>query len=633
MSTELLPVTDEVLHDFCDSVYLTDQRTFGFVGETGSGKTTRVPPALFSRMLDPFQEIKILMPTRIAAINAATFVAQQMGVELGGLVGYRTGPKKLVSAATRITYMTVEYELMVQFFGTSENVIIVMDEIHNFSAVQESLLAWLMRELQSRRDFKLIIMSATLDIKSMSNYLGGCPFVIVAGRSFPLVWRTGHDPLRVAVRLLKSRKNVQMFVRGVPEITAMTEAIRKLIGSLAEIIPLHSELTLAEETLAFKSYSKPKCVISTNYGENSITIADIDAVVSDGSVRFEVMIDGIRTLVIAEMSQDAMRQQAGRASRTKPGQFWDCSGIPFDKRRRYQIPEIQRVSLGHLGLRFASVGVDFSDLRFKHLPNHANISRAYAQLKTLGALDANGEMTEIGTFMSRLPIDIQLARMVFEAQRLGVVAQVMTIAACIESKGIRDMSGADKTSADDNDWYSWKALTNETKSDLLAELDCFARASRMTTAERLVASIDEKRFSNAVEIREHLARSLMLAGIRDIDTSSDRSQILMACVAGLKDHVYRKAKDGFYTNTSGHLRKLARGNVIEDAGGGYIVGLPFSLEVIHQGEGQKVPKIKLVELILFPSVVPRGWIKEPIEGPRLARGERSSNRRSKRVLR
>ena len=55
--------------------------------ETGSGKTTQVPQILFERSLVG-GEIVVLQPRRLAARSVARRVAQEMGVELGGLVAH-----------------------------------------------------------------------------------------------------------------------------------------------------------------------------------------------------------------------------------------------------------------------------------------------------------------------------------------------------------------------------------------------------------------------------------------------------------------------------------------------------------------------------------------------------------------
>lgn len=612
MLTEELPVTPEILDRLCNLIFDTDTKAVVFVGETGSGKTTLVPPALYLRLTAPFKEIVVLMPTRISTVAAATYVAKLMGVQLGGLVGYRTGFEKNYSRDTKVFFETVAYELALQLNSERQGLIVVMDELHNYSEPQVVVLAWLQREINRRNDMKLVTMSATIDADTVSTYLGNCPVITVPGRSFPVTWHTAKDAAGTTAYLLSQGKNVQLFVEGKAQIKEMTAIVSAMINGKAEFLPLHSELTVEDQERVFSNYPLPRCVISTNAGESSITIPNNHAVVSNGRVRTMTVIDGIKTLIVTDTPQDSMKQQAGRAGRQINGEFWDCSGKPFRKRPKYQVPEIQRVPLGQVILKLAAVDVVASDLNFLHLPNPQNIKLAVERLKSLGALESKGKITEIGLLMSRLPAEVQIARMVVEAQRLGVLEQVVTIAACVEAKGVRDFANENSPFSGVDDRDNWKALTAEDRSDLLAELDCYLRAERMTPDERLVAGIHEKRFLRAVEIRDHLVRALRSVDIEVVSTNTDRNEVLRACVAGLQDHVYRPIGNGQYVNGSGSPRQLAHGNVIEEAGKNLIVGIPFGLEVARKHKGQKVPKMEMVDLILFPSIVPKDWVRSPV---------------------
>ncbi len=72
-------------------------------GETGSGKTTQLPQiclALGRRMIGHTQ------PRRLAARSVAARIAQEMDVQLGGLVGVKVRFGDTTSKATRIKLMT-----------------------------------------------------------------------------------------------------------------------------------------------------------------------------------------------------------------------------------------------------------------------------------------------------------------------------------------------------------------------------------------------------------------------------------------------------------------------------------------------------------------------------------------------
>ena len=72
---------------------------------TGSGKTTQVPQIL-SRAGCVQGQIVVLEPRRLAARMTARRVAEEMGCALGEDVGFQTRFERVVSARTRIRFVT-----------------------------------------------------------------------------------------------------------------------------------------------------------------------------------------------------------------------------------------------------------------------------------------------------------------------------------------------------------------------------------------------------------------------------------------------------------------------------------------------------------------------------------------------
>ena len=58
-------------------------------GETGSGKTTQIPKILLEMGRGAAGRIGHTQPRRIAARSVAARIAEELKVELGGLVGYK----------------------------------------------------------------------------------------------------------------------------------------------------------------------------------------------------------------------------------------------------------------------------------------------------------------------------------------------------------------------------------------------------------------------------------------------------------------------------------------------------------------------------------------------------------------
>ena len=68
---------------------LAANRSAVLVAPPGSGKTTRVPPALLDEPWLAGKKIVVLEPRRLAARNCATYIARQLGESVGGTVGYQ----------------------------------------------------------------------------------------------------------------------------------------------------------------------------------------------------------------------------------------------------------------------------------------------------------------------------------------------------------------------------------------------------------------------------------------------------------------------------------------------------------------------------------------------------------------
>src|SRR5438105_15361458 len=94
----------EVEHDII--ARLASTRRLVLQAPTGSGKSTQVPQMLLKHGLLGNGQAVILQPRRLAARLLAARVAREMGVELGGHVGYQIRFENVTSAATRIKFET-----------------------------------------------------------------------------------------------------------------------------------------------------------------------------------------------------------------------------------------------------------------------------------------------------------------------------------------------------------------------------------------------------------------------------------------------------------------------------------------------------------------------------------------------
>ena len=114
-------------------------------------------------------------PRRVAAINVAKRVAEEMDVEFGGEVGYNVRFDDHTSDRTVLKYVTdgmLQREAMSDpllsrySFSPSLNTsysIILLDEAPERTLATDIMMGLLKELLTKRSDLKLVVMSATLD--------------------------------------------------------------------------------------------------------------------------------------------------------------------------------------------------------------------------------------------------------------------------------------------------------------------------------------------------------------------------------------------------------------------------------------------------------------------------------------
>lgn len=537
--------------------------------ETGAGKSTQVPQFL----LEEGYEIVMTQPRRLAARTVAERVAEEYGCEFGDVVGFRTAYERADSPATRCLFVTDGLALVRELMGAGRHQVLVLDEVHEWNLNLEVLVAWVHKRLAERSNFKVVLMSATLEAEKLSVFFGGAPIITVPGRLFPVTEEKpqGRELVTDVERLLRAGRNVLVFQPGKKEIgetiTAL-EFLRTQSGLNAEILPLHGELDSADQRKCFMHYSRPKVVVSTNVAQTSVTIDDIDAVVDSGMERRIEVVGGVEGLYLKPISLADSQQRKGRAGRCKPGVYIDWCASTC--RLEFPKAEILRSRLDQTVLRLAEAGFDMEELEFFHQPAKSEILEAKRALHALGCFDEKGEVTRIGHHVAKLPVSVQFGRMLVEANRLGVVDDVLTAAAILEQGDIT-MRPRDKYEEP-----AWKKLcVGEESSDILAQLMVWKQAESMNSKQMLDNGVFAKAFFQAKEKRRHLADALR-GKVREFRSSGKREDILRAVCAGMVDHLYRN-QYGNWKNGDGQERQLAKESVVR--GGEWLVGLPFDLQI------------------------------------------------------
>ncbi len=425
------------------------------VAPPGAGKTTLVPLALLGQPWRGDGTILLLEPRRIAARAAARRMAELLGEEPGGTVGYAMRMDSRTSAATRILVVTegVLARLILDDPELPGIAAILFDEFHERSLDGDFGLA-LALDVQGamRPDLRLLVMSATIDGARVAGLLGDAKVVESTGRSFPVEIRYEErdagqrveDAMAGAIRaaLAQEPGSVLAFLPGQREIERTADALSGRLPADVDICPLYGQLDARAQDAAIRPApaGRRKVVLATAIAETSITIEGVRVVIDSGLARLPRYepATGLTRLETVRVSRASAEQRAGRAGRTQPGiaiRLWraeQTAALPA-----FAPPEILEADLAGLLLDCAAFGViDPASLPFLDPPPRPALSEARALLVALDALDADGRITPQGEAMRRLSLPVRLAHMVAEAARRGAAMEAAELAVLLTERGL-----------------------------------------------------------------------------------------------------------------------------------------------------------------------------------------------------
>ncbi|GAA2155004.1 ATP-dependent RNA helicase HrpA [Humibacillus xanthopallidus] len=518
---------------------IRDHQVVVIAGETGSGKTTQIPKICLElgRGLDGV--IGHTQPRRIAARAVAERLSEELAVELGTAVGYQVRFTDQSSRDTLVKVMTdgillaeMQRDRELRRYDT-----IIIDEAHERSLNIDFILGYLKQLLPRRPDLKVIITSATIDPQRFAEHFADpatgepAPIIEVSGRTFPVEirYRPLVDPDRPdaeerdmvtgvceAVEELWTERHsgtssdILVFFSGEREIRDAADALNGMKLPVTEVVPLYGRLSAAEQHRVFSSHTGRRIVLATNVAETSLTVPGIRYVIDTGTARISRYSQRtkVQRLPIEPVSQASANQRSGRCGRVSDGiAIRLYSEDDYDSRPEFTDPEILRTNLASVILQMTSLGLgDIARFPFVDPPDSRQIADGVRLLEELQAFAPEDEtpptgrgrrrpgrrLTAYGRTIALLPIDPRHARMVIEADKRGVLREVLVIVAALSIQDPRERpqdkqelaNAAHKRFADEtSDFLTWLNLWAHLK-EAQAELSSSA-FRRMCKAEFL----------------------------------------------------------------------------------------------------------------------------------------------------
>lgn len=536
-------------------------------GETGSGKTTQLPKLCLAEGFGRRGMIGHTQPRRLAARTVARRVAEELAVPLGEQVGYAVRFDDRVSPDTLIKVVTdglLLAEIRRDRFLDAYDVVIV-DEAHERSLNVDFLLGYLKGLLTRRRDLRLLITSATIDVEAFAQHFDDAPVVEVEGRGYPVevVYQddaAALDPDQriaaaidaIAARPGGSAPDVLLFQTGEREIFETSRMLRERYVGQFDVLPLYARLSSAEQNRVFAASGRRRIVVATNIAETSLTVPNIGFVVDPGEARISrySFRSKLQRLPVEPISRASADQRMGRCGRIAPGVcFRLYAQTDFEARPEYTDPEIRRTNLASVVLQMKASGLGAIE-RFGFLdpPDPRAVRDAIRLLEELGALDSN-KLTRVGRQMARLPVDPRLARMVVEAAHKGVLHELLIVVSGLAIPEPRERPLEAQAAAD-----RLHAEFSDERSDFLALLNLWNwyEEARQANSRNALRRLCQKRFLSAARMREwrELHRQLRIScrelGFRLSDRPARYADLHRCVLTGSLSLVGQKQERGEY---------------------------------------------------------------------------------------
>lgn len=544
---------------------ISEHQVIVVAGETGSGKTTQLPKMCLELGFGNLGMIGHTQPRRIAARSVAARIAEELETELGGLVGYKVRFNDQISDNTQIKLMTdgiLLAEIQNDRFLNQYSCLII-DEAHERSLNNDFILGYLKQLLPRRRDLKLIITSATIDVERFSKHFNNAPIIEVSGRTYPVevryrpvVEEDDQDQLQGILNAVdelqaESRGDILIFMNGEREIRDTAEALQKQNLKHTEILPLFARLSAQEQNKIFHPSGLNRIVLATNVAETSLTVPGIKYVIDPGTARISRYSyrTKVQRLPIEPISQASANQRKGRCGRVSEGICIRLySEEDFNSRPEFTDPEILRTNLASVILQMTALGLDdIEAFPFVDAPDKRHIQDGIKLLEELGAFEMvrtkAGEkrlLTRVGRQLAQLPVDPRLAKMILSAVNFGCVYEMMIIVSALSIQDPRERPQEKQQASDEK-----HRRFADKKSDFLAFLNLwrYLQEQQKELSKNQFRRQCQKDFLNYLRIREwqdiyHQIRlTVREMGLPINSEKAEYQQIHTALLSGLLSHI------------------------------------------------------------------------------------------------
>ncbi|TVY83431.1 putative ATP-dependent RNA helicase prh1 [Lachnellula suecica] len=305
-----------------------------------------------------------------------------------------------------------------------------------------------------------------------------------------LAFVTGQDDIETLQRLLAKEANRPDNSKDAPRM---------------KVLPLYGSLSAEAQQAAFEPVREKftrKIVLATNIAETSVTVSGVRYVVDCGMVKVKRYRTGLGmdSLLPTAISKVSAEQRLGRAAREAKGHCWRIyTKEQYENFGEDDIPEILRSSALEALLKMKARGVQNPfEFPLMDTPDDENMKKALEQLVSMGALDGDQNLTEVGAKMARFPLPAQYGRVIIAAAEpeADCLVEVIDILSLLTTESEIFIN---PKSEDDNELFeSSRSDVTRREGDLLTLLTTMQRYNSENADRKIWC---EKRHINARAMR------------------------------------------------------------------------------------------------------------------------------------
>jgi ATP-dependent helicase HrpA len=540
-------------------------------------------------------------PRRIAATGMAGRVAEEINCTYGKEVGCQIRFDRNITDDTLVKFMTdgvllsesVNDKLLLQYSA------LIIDEVHERSLNIDFILGYLKRLLCKRKDLKVIISSATLDLGGFSIFFDNAPIVEVEGRTFPVedIFMPPYEDEDLSQQCSRAVEwitdldpdgDILIFMPGEREIREAVDLLNGRKFRNTHVLPLYGRVSISEQCKVFKKEKNRRIIVSTNVAETSITIPGIHYVIDSGLARINRYIPKtqIQMLQIEQISKASAKQRRGRCGRISEGVcVYLYEKEILEDAPDYTDPEICRTSLSGVILQMKMLNLpDIEEFPFLDTPSIPLIREGKKGLREIGALNKENELTEEGKLIAGFPIDPRFAKMICEADQQKVVAEILAVVSYLSIQDPRERPEMKKMAADQAH-AKWRSKISDFET-VLNLWNYLVEEIKNGSSKTKIRNLCKREFLNYRRVREWLNLYQDLANtVKDLgwlkkiklDTFYDYDYELlhMSILAGFPMNIGHKLEGNLYQSTGNRKFLIFPGSGVLKAAPQWIMGFPF----------------------------------------------------------